>query len=306
MKPDTAPHSRQRGVALISVLLIFALVVILASDIASRQYLDTRSTANLLGMRQAEYYALGAEEWARQMLYRDRADNTRDTLLESWAEEQRFEPENGEMVVVIRDAQGLFNLNNLVDDNGLVNAPQLAIFQRLLADLKLPQAYAERVVDWLDRDNRSASGGDEQGHEDHRPANMRIAHPSELRAMGMADADYRALRPLICTLPASTPYNVNTLEGALVKALAGGVGASGMARIAAKQRAGGYTSLGEFEADLGRSVPAGLLSLDTRFFQVQVNARFGDYLTLMHSLILRDRTGDQTQMRIVRREYGIE
>ncbi|MDY0007561.1 MAG: type II secretion system protein GspK, partial [Spongiibacteraceae bacterium] len=59
--------------ALISVLLIFALVVILASDIASRQYLDTRSTANLLGMRQAEYYALGAEEWARQMLYRDRA-----------------------------------------------------------------------------------------------------------------------------------------------------------------------------------------------------------------------------------------
>lgn len=298
---------QQRGVALISVLLIFALVVVMAADIASRQYLDIRSTANLLGMRQAEYYAMGGEEWARQMLYRDRDSNARDTLTESWAQEQRFEPDNGEMLVTLVDAQGRYNLNNLVDDNGAIIAEQLALLRRLLVELKLPESHAERIADWLDQDNRAfGSGSEEQARGDYSPANMPMAHPSELRMLGLSEAEYQTLAPHVSTLPKRVRLNVNTLSPSVIRALAVGVGSGDVARITAKQRAGGYTSLNDFQADLGRGVSSDLLTLESEYFQVEVVARFGDYLSRLHSVVQRDRSNNKTRLRIIRREYGTQ
>ena len=69
-----ASGSRQRGIALITVLLVFALAAIIASDVASRIYRDIRKTSNLINSKQAYHYALAGEQFARQILFRDYRD----------------------------------------------------------------------------------------------------------------------------------------------------------------------------------------------------------------------------------------
>ena len=83
-----APMQKSRGVALISVLLIVALATTLAHQMAARHSLSIAQSRLLISASQARQYALGGEEYARQILYADwLEEETRDTdtLLEPWA-----------------------------------------------------------------------------------------------------------------------------------------------------------------------------------------------------------------------------
>ena len=89
---------RQAGVALVSVLLIVAVATALAYQMATRHTLNIAQSSQLLNGSQARQYALGGEEFARQILYADWLDEeTRgnDTLLESWAGSQGEDAEAG-------------------------------------------------------------------------------------------------------------------------------------------------------------------------------------------------------------------
>ena len=79
---------RHRGVALISVMLILAVATTLAYQVATRHTLSIAQSRQLLDGSQVRQYALGGEEYARQILYADWLDEetrANDTLLESWA-----------------------------------------------------------------------------------------------------------------------------------------------------------------------------------------------------------------------------
>ena len=70
-----ARRSKQSGAALITAILITAIATIAAVSMASRQHLDIRRTTNVIESSQAYLFALGAEEWGKQVLVRDRQDN---------------------------------------------------------------------------------------------------------------------------------------------------------------------------------------------------------------------------------------
>ena len=73
--------------ALISVLLVVALAVTLATGMISRQTLLIHQTANRIEQVRAEYFALGGEEIARQLLYEDAArQEPVDHLGDAWAQ----------------------------------------------------------------------------------------------------------------------------------------------------------------------------------------------------------------------------
>jgi len=80
---------QQRGVALITVLLIVAVVTVVAAGLIARQQLSIRSTANQLQVRQAWQYAQGGETLAKGLLQRDFPQDDRqapvDPLGELWA-----------------------------------------------------------------------------------------------------------------------------------------------------------------------------------------------------------------------------
>ena len=62
---------RQAGVALVSVLLVVAIGTVLAVSMIQEQYASIQISRGYLSRTQANQYALGGEELARQILYAD-------------------------------------------------------------------------------------------------------------------------------------------------------------------------------------------------------------------------------------------
>ncbi|MCP5420621.1 MAG: type II secretion system minor pseudopilin GspK [Gammaproteobacteria bacterium] len=106
---------RQRGVALITALLIVFLCSLLATDLAWVQQLAIRRSSLLQHQQQARLYLLGAEQWAAVILQRDARAGDTDYPSEEWATVPPSLPvQGGAITGRIEDLQGRFNLNNLL------------------------------------------------------------------------------------------------------------------------------------------------------------------------------------------------
>ncbi len=95
--------NRQRGVALLMVLFILALMMILASAMTERSAVMYQHTAVTLDNLQARWYALAAENMAAALLQRDALDSPSQTnLAQTWAQEgRRFTLDDGEIRATI-------------------------------------------------------------------------------------------------------------------------------------------------------------------------------------------------------------
>ena len=146
---------RQRGVALITAILITALVSSVALNLAWDNALDMRRTMTLLYRDQAIQVALGAENWVQQILRDDLGESDTDHLGEIWATELPGLPiesdaVQGELFGSVEDLQSRFNVNNLIDENGEIDELALEQFQRLLQVLGLDPRFAGIAADWID------------------------------------------------------------------------------------------------------------------------------------------------------------
>lgn len=218
------PLKKTHGVALITAMLVTALVSLIALDLAARQQLDIRRTGNILNYDQALLYNQGMEDWAIQILFRDAAQGETDHLGEEWAISLPILPiEGGELAGELIDQQGLYNLNNLAQ--GAIN--EIERFKKLLQVLELSPDLAEAVVDWLDADQERIFPGGAEDQEylllrpPYRAANHTIHSISELRLVkGFSAPVYQRIAPFITALPEPTPININTAPLPIILALA--------------------------------------------------------------------------------------
>jgi general secretion pathway protein K len=296
--------TRQRGVALITVLLVVVVVTVVSAGIMARQQLAIRSSANQLHVRQAWHYALGGEALAKAVLRRDLQQGDPrapvDHLGEAWA--LPLAPfvldEGGELRVRIIDPTGRFNLNSLVRQ-GQVNEAAVAQFRRLLLGLQIDKPYTERLLDWLDADQEPSDG---QGAEDnqyllaepaYRAANRALTDVSELRLLlEMDEADYRRLLPFVTVLPADATLNVNTANAWVLASLAEGLPLSTAQGLVAARGSQGYADLPSFLAQLpGLQLQNQGLAVGSQYFQVISEVRVGDRRQVLHSTVQRASDG---------------
>ncbi len=144
---------RNRGIAVITVLLALAIAVLISSEVIMRVYMGMKRSTNQLNALQAWEYALGGEEWARQRLGVDYLEDkaaTRRSLSGrlGGCRPRRFEIEGGFIEIEIYDMQSRFNLNNLVDEQGKIDGKQVIIFKRLLQHLGISTVYADMAAKW--------------------------------------------------------------------------------------------------------------------------------------------------------------
>jgi len=289
---------RQRGVALITVLLVVALVTVVCAALLLRQQLAIRSTGNQLLVRQAQYYAEGGELLAKALLRRDLAADQVDHPGEPWANPGLRFPldEGGELRLRIEDLAGRFNLNSLAAGG---EAGELALLRlrRLLQLLQLTPAYAERLQDWLDGD-QEASGM--AGAEDdqyllqkppYRTGPGRIAEVSELRLLlGMREEDFRRLAPHVSALPADAQLNVNTASALVLSSLADSLAPAQAAELVAARGRQGFRDLQSFlsqPALAGSGLQGEGLALSTSYFQVISEVRVGERRQVLVSQLQR-------------------
>ena len=119
----------QKGVALISVLLVVAVLVAITTRLLSGHNLVVHHHSASFEQNQALQYAYGAETFARQVLFEDHSSSGPgvDHLGESWARQVLpFELDDiGYMEAQITDLNGCFNLNSLAATDDVVQKRSL-------------------------------------------------------------------------------------------------------------------------------------------------------------------------------------
>jgi general secretion pathway protein K len=110
-----ARHAKQQGVALITVLVVVALMSVIVTQISSGHILNSRRTQNTIFTDQAFLYVQSAEELAAQMLnlYQQTNQNKPVKLSDPWTEPFMFPLDNGMIEGTLKDGQACFNLNSI-------------------------------------------------------------------------------------------------------------------------------------------------------------------------------------------------
>lgn len=299
---------RQRGVALITALLVVSLVTVIAVTMATRQHIDVRLTGNLLHGEQAYAYALGAESWARIILQRDERQSQYDSLNEDWATAlPPLAVEGGQVSGRIEDLQGRFNINNLIGQDGKVSEPDLAYFQQLLQILNLEPALVNALLDWLDADInvRFPDGAEDEnyllGPVPYRTANRPMVSTSELRLVkGFDQNAVQLLEPYVTALPQYTHINVNTAPPAVLLALNKDLTPSDVDALIAGRGDKGYPTVQAFMANdvlAGRKVTAPV-DVKSQYFLVHTDVIVGQAQVHLKSLVLRDKGKTRTLYRV--------
>ena len=289
--------SHQRGVAIIMVLLIVALATVLATYLAQQQQLWQRQVESQFDRAQARRLGVAGIDWARAVLADDARANTTDNDSEMWALRLPAMPvDNGEVIGVIEDRQGLFNLNNLVR-NGQSSAPDIAQFQRLLGLLGLPGDLALALADWMDSDSDTQyPGGAEDAYylslpQPYRSANRQLVELGELsRVKGFDGPSIERLRPFVSVLPLSLPVNVNFAPAEVLSAMIPDMNLSNARMMVQQRRGKPYSDIADFKQRFPRSdieINDMDFSVTSNFFWVTGRARVANSQVTTQALLQR-------------------
>ncbi len=157
---------RQRGMALLSVLLLTAVMTVLAVAMLDDIRFGLRRTGNAQAIAQAQRYALGSEALARQRL-RELQRGGVDAA--QWNGKPLLFPivEDGETLGLVRarlgDGSTCFNLNSVVSGapeqwqrRELGVSQYVALLQVAGFAAAQAQTLADTLADWIDSDAQRA------------------------------------------------------------------------------------------------------------------------------------------------------
>lgn len=319
----------ERGVALLTVLLLLVFMSSVALAITDDIRFAIRRTANLQMAEQAQWYALGAEELARQVVWRSWKSNpNRSTLNDPWARRAvNFPIDGGNIRGSVTDGGNCFNLNSVVmlTSQGFYVERERGVSQyrnlleALDTDSDTAASLASALLDWVDSDSVPSPRGAEDGvyarlDPSYRTGGTILAEPTELRAIaGYTEPLYQRIRPFVCAFPDSelSIINVNTLreeDAPLLTMLTGReLRLTEAMRAIARRPSSGFRDIDDFFADeslAGISLDEdtrGQFALRTRYFNFKAHVQFHDAYVQLSSAIEVDHGGG---LRTIARRYG--
>jgi general secretion pathway protein K len=220
---------RQRGIALITAILLVALATIMAATIGYENAMTARRGTATFAFDQSLEVEKAAEAIAAYALRAVRQQNHTATYpAQPWA--TPYGPVDLIPGVTLEawlvDAQGRFNLNNLVNPDGSTNADAVLVFENLLSTLGLEPKWAPMMADWIDSDTvpNNPDGAEDSVYlsqmPPYRAANMLITHASEILALpGFGRDRYLKLEPFITALPQGIGINLCSAPMEVLNAL---------------------------------------------------------------------------------------
>ncbi len=318
MKRRAAAFARgQRGIALITALVLVAIAAVLATAIGSSSAMSARRASTMFGADQSLLAGEGAEAMASYVLKQSASATM--SLDQPWA--QPYGPvELGDGVTLefaqIEDLQGKFNINNLATGaNGTTDPNWLQLFQQLLVQVGLETKWAGILADWIDADNtpNTPDGAEDSVYltqtPPYRAANLPVTSISELLAMpGFGRDRYDRLKPYITALPPGNSINVCTASGVVLDALSGKNEYSSDTSVLtnARKEKGCFPTLAVFTAGVSgpaAAVLSGKVGTLSSYFRLRSVITIGTARFTLYSLLYLDPSG---QIRPIIRTFGTE
>ncbi len=214
MNRHSPAAAKQRGMAIISALLIAAVVAVIAGAMLTRQTVFTRSLEAEQQRVQGQWLLLGALEQSRLLLWDARKKDVLTRLDQPWARAQ-----GGVFEGRLEDEQGKFNLRNLVNRQQQ-DDEQLQHFERLCrligVDPTLSRRISQRVIGSYDQRVVHKGASDER-----LPAKYPMLRSLD-DLSGIEGIDPQVLRRLhafVSVLPGNTWVNGNTASAEVLSAV---------------------------------------------------------------------------------------
>ncbi|MGM8909184.1 type II secretion system minor pseudopilin GspK [Psychrobacter sp. 1U1] len=225
----TMTADSQRGVALLTILLLVVSITVVAGAMLASQKIVIRRSGLLFNQDQLLQDLEAGKQLAITIIRADDKLNDNDSMQDIWAQPMpSYTLGSHSITIALRDEASRFNINNLYHDNA-VDSDALEVFQRLLTQLNLEPEIAIAILDWQDPDNEIYNdGGDESvlyGEQTNIRANKALPNQSlvsidQLQEVRGVNADTLAiLRPYVTAVPYFVPININTASPVLLAAL---------------------------------------------------------------------------------------
>ncbi|AJO78367.1 type II secretion system minor pseudopilin GspK [Pseudomonas sp. MRSN 12121] len=235
--------AQQRGMAIISALLIAAVVAVIAGGMLTRQTLFTRALESEQLRVQGSWQLQGGLEVGRQRLWEDRQRDVLTRPGQAWARPIQLAalgPGSGPFEGRLEDEQGKFNLRNLLANDRL-DPLQIENFQRLCALLGVNAAVGQRIGQRViasyprllgPEGAAPAASGLHSGRDTSPDAARKplLARQPMLRSLddllgieGVDEPLLARLAPFVTILPANTWLNGNTASAEALAATVPGL-----------------------------------------------------------------------------------
>jgi general secretion pathway protein K len=259
---------RQRGVAVITALLLTTLAVTIVASLFWQQQVQVRSMENQRLQLQTRWILRGALDLSRLVLNQDLLDSqtvTRingvwatpleETRLDDYIERERLQGESFNATLAGRmvDAQSRYNLANLAVGRQ-IDPTELTVFERLLSNLKLDSNLARPVAEMVANAQKAVSQGGGGGQTPAQQSSsssepMELLRVEDLLAVsGFTPQVIERLRDYVIILPAKIRVNVNTAPPELISALIPNLSLSDAAAVVnTRDRGAYYRNLPDFE-----------------------------------------------------------
>ena len=313
------PH--QRGVAIVTALLLAALAITIVMSLFGQQNVQVRSIENQRYQLQKQWVMRGALDWARLILREDARVSRVDYLGEPWSvplEETRLDQyvDNGRtsedetdatLSGYVIDAQSRLNLTGLAAA-GVVDQPMLQAFQRLLSAQGMDTSLAEATANMVASSQSQAARINPDGTQLAAAVNAKILalmQVDDLLAIpGFTPAAVAKLRDLVVFLPIATPININTASAQVISARIAGISVSDAQQIVTARDQAYYRDLTDFGSrwDKNKGAVPGvtLVNTQTSYFIVHGHVRLGRAVFDQDALIERTPVSGATRVVWVR------
>jgi general secretion pathway protein K len=258
---------RQRGVAVITALLLTTLAISIVASLFWQQQVQVRSMENQRLHLQTKWILRGALDWTTLILFQDGIDHREytsldqvwatpvaETRLDQYVERERVEGEDyaASLSGRITDACSRYNLRNLAKTKGRVEEDQVAILGRLLRNVQLDAGLARRIAAYVAAG--MPVGAEPQGTEPPAApvtgAPVKILQVDDLLAVqGVTPAIVERLRPFVTVLPETTPVNVNTAPPEVLAAVVPDMSMSGANTLIVRRKQAPWRDISYFARD---------------------------------------------------------
>ena len=259
---------RQRGVAVITALLLTTLAVTIVASLFWSQQVQVRSMENQRLHLQTKWILRGALDWARLVLRQDGVDNRgytsltavwntplAETRLDQYIERERVQGEIFDATLSGRiiDATSRYNLTNLASGPN-VSPEHLVIYKRLLVNLQIDPALAAKTA-------KAVAAGAEPLPRQEGDTSAVVARTSSpigltqvddlLSIPGYTPAIVDKLREFVIVLPANAvAVNVNTAAAEVISALVENFSVAQATALVSRRKQAYYRQMSDFTEQL--------------------------------------------------------
>ncbi len=311
----------QKGFALLTVLMIVALIAMMGSQLMYEQYTHVKRSSHM--MHQAQSFAVqwGVESWVKKGLELDLENNKYDSLNDEW--QAPFGPipyEGGEISARLVDLNSRLNLNNVIEQDQKKRNIWLAVIKRYALQNGLNSRFSSVVKDWIDADDIPSNYGAEGNvylllKPAYNAANQPMSMLSELRLMdGLQRIEYdiwQVLKKDLTTLPTVTKINVNTADQRVLMALADWLDEAVVSAWIAQRLSEPAQKLSDFidflvqakglpRAEIIKGLPDWMVGVQSDYFLLNTQVDYGESQQGLSAIFSRH-PDNQNEVRLVQR-----